>query len=145
MSVVNDLRVLKHFGTENYIWKLGIFKYLYEFSLFFLCDFFPQKCFNTLKSYTTHYVKGWCIVCVCVWQSQIFWKKNYPKNWENGSKIVFFKNLLENLVINFFWIWSLMKVYIICCIPAQIRYLGKTIYFLKYRPKCSWPIRLQDF
>ena len=28
--------------------------------------------------------------------------------------------------------------------PAQVPYLGK-ILFLRYRPKCSQPIRLQDF
>ena len=42
--------------------------------------------------------------------------------WARNS---FFKNLLENLVIKFFWIWSITKVYIICDILAQIPYLGK--------------------
>ena len=37
-----------------------------------------------------------------------------------------------------------MKIYIICCVPAQISYLGKFL-FLRYRPKCSQLIRLQDF
>ena len=36
-----------------------------------------------------------------------------------------FSSLLKNLVINFYWIWSVMKIYIICCVPAQISYLGK--------------------
>ena len=36
-----------------------------------------------------------------------------------------FFNLLENLGINFYWIWSIMKIYIICSVPAQILYLGK--------------------
>ena len=67
-------------------------------------------------------------------------KKNFcPKN---GPKIDFL-NLLEN-VINFFWIWSIKKVYIKCCILAQIPYFGK-IWFLRYGPKCSLSIRLQDF
>ena len=66
------------------------------------------------------------------------------KNVENGSQIEFFFNLLEDLVINVFWIWSLMKVFIICCIPAQILHLRKTC-FLRYGPKCWWPIRLQNF
>ena len=35
-------------------------------------------------------------------------------------------NLLENLVINFFWICSLKKVHIICCIFALILYLRKS-------------------
>ena len=37
-----------------------------------------------------------------------------------------------------------MKFYAICCVLAQILYLGK-IWFLRYGPKCSWPTRLQDF
>ena len=28
---------------------------------------------------------------------------------------------------NFYWICSVMKIYIICCVPAQIPYLGKLI------------------
>ena len=31
-----------------------------------------------------------------------------------------------------------------CCMLEQISYLGK-FWFLRYGPKCSWPIRLQDF
>ena len=30
------------------------------------------------------------------------------------------------------------------CMLEQISYLGK-FWFLRYSPKCSWPIRLQDF
>ena len=37
-----------------------------------------------------------------------------------------------------------MKIYIIYCVPTEIPYLGKFL-FLKYGPKCSQPIRLQDF
>ena len=60
-----------------------------------------------------------------------------------GQKHGFF-NLLENLVINLYWIWSVMEIYIIYCVPAQIPYLGKFL-FLRYGPKRSQPIRLQDF
>ena len=78
----------------------------------------------------------------------VFWEIFFlPQNWEKepkmGQKNSFF-NLLENLVINFYWIWSIMEIYIICCVPAQIPYLGKFL-FLRYGPKCSQPIRLQDF
>ena len=45
---------------------------------------------------------------------------------------------------NYLNVWSIMKVYISCCILAQITYLGK-FWLLKYGPKCFWPIRLQDF
>ena len=34
-------------------------------------------------------------------------------------------NLLKNFVITFFWICSIMKIYIISCVPAQIPYLEK--------------------
>ena len=64
------------------------------------------------------------------------WVKN---RWKIG-----FLNLLENLVINFLWIWSIKIAYINCRILAQISYLGKT-WFLRYGPKCFWPIRLKDF
>ena len=71
----------------------------------------------------------------------------FPKNWENGPKTgqkQGFFNWLENLAINFYWIWSVIKIYIICCVPALIKHLGKFL-FLRYEPKCSQPIRLQDF
>ena len=66
--------------------------------------------------------------------------KKVPKM---GQKQCFF-NLLKNLVINFYWILSVMQIYVICWVPAQISYLGKFL-FLRYGPKCSQPIRLQDF
>ena len=44
----------------------------------------------------------------------------------------------------FCWICSVMKTYIICCVPEQIPYFGKFL-FLRYRPKCSQSIRLSDF
>ena len=48
------------------------------------------------------------------------------------------------LVINFYWICSLVKIHIICCVPAQIPYLQKFL-FLRYSLKCSQPVRLQEF
>ena len=66
-----------------------------------------------------------------------FFKKiSLSQKWENGPKV-----LLENLVIIFFWNWSVKKVHIICC---SYYLLGK-IKFLRYGPKCLGPIRLQDF
>ena len=65
----------------------------------------------------------------------------FPQNWENGPKIwqkQGFLNLLKNLVINFFWICSVMKIFI-CCVPAQISYLGKFL-FLIYGAKYYQPI-----
>ena len=83
-----------------------------------------------------------------VWQSRIFQKKMFcHKNWENGPKMgqkQGFLDILKNFVVNFYWICSIMKIYIIYCVPAQIPYLGK-FWFLRYGPKWSQPIRLQDF
>ena len=70
-----------------------------------------------------------------------------PKNVGNGSMIGQkwgFLNLKKSLVNHFHWICSIMKIYIICCVPALILYLRK-IFFLSYRPKWLQPIRLQDF
>ena len=53
-------------------------------------------------------------------------------------------NVSETFVISFFWIWSIVKVYFICCILAHIPVLEK-IWFLRYRRICSQPIRLHDF
>ena len=79
----------------------------------------------------------------------IFFEKNLvaQKMGQMGqkwAKKLGFLNLLENLVINFFGIWYIMKDFTIFCILAQIPYYGK-ICFLRYGPKCSWSIRLQDF
>ena len=77
-----------------------------------------------------------------------FWEKFFcSKNWKNGPKMGQkhgFLNILRNFVITFYWICSIMKIYSICCVPAQIPYLGK-FWFLIYWQKCSQPIRLLDF
>ena len=84
------------------------------------------------------------VVC----DSQIFQKKFFlpPKlrNWAKNEPITGFLNILKNFVIYFYWICSIMKMNVICYVPAQIPYLGK-FWFLRYEPKCSQPIRLQDF
>ena len=67
--------------------------------------------------------------------------RKWAKKWAQNR--VFFK-ILKHFVINFHWICYLMKLYIICCVFAQIPCLGK-FWFLRYRPNCSQPIRLQDF
>ena len=51
------------------------------------------------------------------------------KNGGNEPKLGF---------LNLVKVWSIMKVYIICYIFAQIPYLGK-IYFLRHGPKYSLP------
>ena len=85
----------------------------------------------------------------CAWQSKILQKKILPPKlgkWTQMRQKLSFLNLLKNLInfINFYWISSVMKIYVICCAPAQIPYLGRFL-FLRYRPICFQPTRLQDF
>ena len=47
-------------------------------------------------------------------------QKNFSPKIGNMSQEQSFLNLLQNLVINFYRISSIMKMYIICCVPAQI-------------------------
>ena len=56
--------------------------------------------------------------------------KNLGNRPKTGQKIFSFLNLKKHLVFIFHWIGSIMKVYIICCVPAQIVYLEKKILFL---------------
>ena len=81
----------------------------------------------------------------CAWQSRIFQKKFFaPKIGRMNFQKRSFLNFLKNLVINFYWICSIVKIYITCCVTAQTPYLGKFL-FLRCGPKCYQPIRLQDF
>ena len=52
-----------------------------------------------------------------------------------------FLNLLKNLVLNFHWNCSIMKIYIIYSVPAQVPYLEKKL-FLR---NCSHSMRWQGF
>ena len=66
-----------------------------------------------------------------------------PKNGEIKQK--WSKELLKHLVIfiDFYWIFFVMKICFICCVSAQIPCLGKFL-FVRFGPKFSQPIRLQD-
>lgn len=66
-----------------------------------------------------------------------------PSNSENEPKNVQKMTLLKNLVIKFLSVLSIIKVYPNCYIPAKVPYLEK-MWFLRYGPKCSEPIRFQD-
>ena len=69
---------------------------------------------------------------LCMTRPEFFEKKTFCcKNWGNGPKIGFFEFFLKKLVINFHWICSIIKIYIICCDPAQTRFWEKS---------CSWDI-----
>ena len=55
---------------------------------------------------------------------KIFFTPKLGKRVQNVPKQGFF-NLLENLVINFNWIWYIMEIYIICCVSSQVPYFWK--------------------
>ena len=78
-------------------------------------------------SETQHGVRGLCIV---VHENRIFLKKLSQKlgKWVKNRGGL---DLLENLVINCFWIWFVKKVHIICCILALILCLEK-MWFLRW-------------
>ena len=61
----------------------------------------------------------------------IFFPKKLRKWVKNGPKTSFFKKILNNFVINFYWICSVMKIGISYCVPAQIPYLRK-FWFPRY-------------
>ena len=75
--------------------------------------------------------------------SQIF-QNFFPQKIGKMDQKQVFLNLLKSFINNFHWICSIMKIYIICCVLVQVSYLGK-LWFLRYGPKCSQPIRLQNF
>ena len=84
----------------------------------------------------------WC----CVWQKKMF----YPKNEENRPSPGFFECIEKFsfffLVLYFFIsvVYNESLYYRNSFMLEQILYLGK-FWFLRYDPKCSWPIRWQDF
>ena len=62
---------------------------------------------------------------------------------KNGPKTGFFE-FIEKFCHYLLLTLPYDEIYFICCISAQIPYLGKFL-FLRYGPKCSQAIRLQDF
>ena len=88
----------------------------------------------------------WC----CVWLPDFLKKMFYPQNGKNwpgpgfleciGKFRVFFS------VFYFFisLVYNKSLYYCNFCMLEQISYLGK-FWFLRYGPKCSWPIRLWYF
>ena len=83
----------------------------------------------------------WCCVC----QKKVF----YPQNGENRPSPGFFECIgkFSFFSVLYFFIslvYNESLYYCNCCMLEQISYLGK-FWFLRYGPKCSWPIRLRDF
>ena len=68
-------------------------------------------------------------------------KQDKPRVLRMYRKVQFFFSVLY-FFINLVYNESLY--YCNSCMLEQISYLGK-FWFLRYGPKCSWPIRLQDF
>ena len=64
-------------------------------------------------------LETWMMLCVI--EADFPEKKFCCKYWVNGPNMgqkLGFLNLVKNLVFNFYWISSIMKIYIICCVPA---------------------------
>ena len=57
--------------------------------------------------------------------SNATWSEIAKKNGAWAGTAMRFLNLLIRLAVEFFWIYSIKKVYSICYIPSQIQYLGK--------------------
>ena len=70
----------------------------------------------------------------------------YLKNPENRPSLGFFE-CIGKFIFSYFFIsmvYNESLYYCNSCMLEQTSYLGK-FWFLRYGPKCSWPIRLQDF
>ena len=69
--------------------------------------------------------------------SDVFWFFfSFATEIRNMGQKQGFLNLLKSLVFDFYWICSMMKLYSICCVPAQIPYFGKKV-LMKNRTKCN--------
>ena len=90
-----------------------------------------SKSFHGIVSlFFSKFRRGARIPCEVVRDRAGFLGKNFfaQKIGKLGQKQGFF-NLLESFVINFYWIWSIMKIYIICSVLVRIPYLGKFLYW----------------
>ena len=96
---------------------------------------------------TQHGLRGSFAV---VYDSQIFWKSCLAPKMRKIGQAQGSLNVWESLVffsVLYFFInlvYNESLYYCNCCMLEQISYLGK-FWFLRYGPKCSWPIRLWDF
>ena len=88
-------------------------------------------------------------VVLCMTEPDFFKKMFYPQNWENRPSPGFFEWIQKFI----FFLSSLFFISVIdndslyycnSCMLEHVSYLGR-FWFLRYGPKCSWQIRLQDF
>ena len=96
---------------------------------------------------------AWCLgpMWCCVWQTQIFWKSCFAlKMGGNRPSPGLFQCIRKSSFFYWFLIfftnlaYNESLYYCNSCMLEQISYLGK-FWFLRYDPKCSWPIRLLEF
>ena len=88
-------------------------------------------------------------VVLCMTEPDFLKKMVYPQNGENRPNPGFFECIgkFSFFLRSLFFIslvYNESLYYCNSCMLEQISYLGK-FWFLRYGPKCSWPIRLQDF
>ena len=88
-------------------------------------------------------------VVLCMTEPDFLKKMCYPQNGENRPSPGFFEWIRKFI----FFLSSLFFISVIyneslyycnSCMLQQVSYLGR-FWFLRYGPKCSWQIRLQDF
>ena len=96
---------------------------------------------------TQHGVRGHVVLCMT--ESDLLKKMFYSRNGEIRPSPGFFEckeSSVFFLVLYLFLslVYNESSYYCNFCMLEQISYLEK-FWFLKYGPKCSWPIRLQDF
>ena len=100
----------------------------------FSLSIIPSRSFRGIDSLvlfeTQHGVRG----PLCMTESDFLEKFFLPQKWGKWAKNSVFLSLLENLVINFFWIWSMKKFYNISCILTQMpnSLIRKIILILKF-------------
>ena len=67
---------------------------------------------------------------LCVRESDFLEKKKFPQKlgkWTENGPNTGFLNLLKNFVINIYLICSVMKIYVVSCVPTQNTIIGKTL------------------
>ena len=90
-------------------------------------------------------------VVLCMTEPDFSEKMFYPQNGENGPtkpRILWMYRKVQFLFLVLYFFISVVYneslYYCNSCMLEHISYLGK-FWFLRYSPKCSWPIKLQDF
>ena len=88
-------------------------------------------------------------VVLCMTEANFLKSMFCPQNGENRPSLRFFEFIgkFSFFPVLYFFInlvYNESLYYCNSCLLKQISYLEK-FWFLRYGPKCSWPIRLRDF